>query len=115
MTSVLIDQWVTVCPISALVPGRGVAAMVDGAQIALFLVGDEVLAVSNHDPFSNANVISRGLVGTRGNTLKVASPMYKQSFDLHTGECLYDPTKGLAVFPARVVDGAVEVSYRPAA
>src|SRR5205809_290254 len=57
MTSVLIDQWVTVCPVSALLPGRGVAAMVDGTQVALFRVDDDVLAVSNYDPFSGANVI----------------------------------------------------------
>ena len=114
MTSVLIEQWVGVCPFDKLVPGRGVAALVGDEQVAVFRVGDDVLAVSNHDPFSHANVISRGLVGTRGPVVKVASPMYKQSFDLHTGECLDDPSQSLEVYATRIVDGAVEVAYRPA-
>jgi len=73
-------------------------------------VGEDVYAVSNHDPFSGANVMSRGLVGTRGDVVKVVSPMYKQQFDLRTGECLDDPSKALDVFPVRVVSGVVEVA-----
>src|SRR2546429_3007921 len=110
MTAVVIEQWVDVCPVTKLQPERGVAALVGDEQVAIFLVGDDVFAVSNHDPFSQANVMSRGIVGTRGDVVKVASPMYKQQFDLRTGECLDDPSKGLEVFPVRVVSGVVEVA-----
>ena len=112
MTTMLIEQWVPVCAVSDLVPGRGVAALVGPEQVAVFRLEDEVFAVSNRDPFSGANVISRGIVGTRGEVVKVASPMYKQSFDLRTGACLDDPSSRLSVYPARVVDGRVEVSSR---
>ena len=95
-----------------LVPGRGVAALVEGRQVAIFDVGDEILAVSNRDPFSGANIMSRGLVGTRGDIVKVASPMYKQTFDLRTGTCLDDPDIRLSVYPVRVLDGRVEVACR---
>ena len=47
-----------------------------------------VHAVSNFDPYSGAHVISRGIVGTRQDAPTVASPMYKQVFDLRTGACL---------------------------
>jgi nitrite reductase (NADH) small subunit len=109
MTALMIDQWVAVCAVDDLLPERGVAALVGGDQVAVFAVDDHVYAVSNRDPFSGANVMSRGLVGTRGDVLKVISPMYKQSFDLRTGACLDDPTRCLSVYPARVNDGLVEI------
>ena len=36
-------------------------------------------------------MISRGIVGDRGGVPKIASPIFKQSFDLRTGQCLDDP------------------------
>lgn len=113
MTDLLIPTWVDVCAADALPVGRGACALVDGAQVAVFRMCDgEVYAVSNHDPFSGANVISRGIVGSRGDVPKVASPMYKQSFDLRTGVCLDDPTVALATFDVRVRDGRIEVRAR---
>lgn len=105
--------WTAICRLDALVPERGAAALVGGQQVALFRVdagGTRVYAVGHHDPFSGANVIARGLVGSRGDALTVASPMYKQVFDLHTGRCLDDDTGRLPVWRTRVVDGTVEVA-----
>lgn len=115
MTSVLDTgtlTWQDVCGYDELVPDRGVCALVAGQQVALFRVSptDELFALSNHDPFSGANVMSRGIVGSRGDVFKVASPMYKQSFDLRTGECLDDPAVALAVHLVRQRDGRVEVA-----
>lgn len=82
-------QWIAVCSLHELPYERGVAALVHGVQIALFrTLDDSVYAVQQHDPYSGAMVISRGLVGTRGPVATVASPMYKQVFDLATGACL---------------------------
>jgi nitrite reductase (NADH) small subunit len=69
----------------------------------------EVHAVDHHDPFSGANVIARGLVGSRQGVPTVASPMHKQSFDLVTGQCLDDDSVALRVWPTRVTDGWVEI------
>ncbi|HZN16518.1 MAG TPA: nitrite reductase small subunit NirD [Acidimicrobiales bacterium] len=102
--------WFDVCAADDLVPERGACVLVAGRQVAVFLVGRELFAVGNHDPFSGANVISRGIVGSRGETPKVASPMYKQSFDLRTGECLDDPSVTLPTFPVRARAGRVEVA-----
>ena len=57
--------WTVVCRLSDLAPERGAAALLpDGEQVAVFrLVDDRVLAVQQHDPFSDAHVISRGIVG----------------------------------------------------
>jgi nitrite reductase (NADH) small subunit len=104
--------WVDVCSVADLVPDRGVAALVGGVQVAVFLVDGEVFALSNFDPFSEAFVLSRGIVGSRGDRLKVASPVYKQSFDLRTGQCLDDADVSVPVFGARVVEGRVQVGTR---
>lgn len=106
------STWRPVCPLSRLPVGRGVAALLDDEQVALFRTADgDLHALSNHDPFSGAMVLARGLLGSRGDRPTVASPMYKQVFDLETGQCLDDPEVRLRVFPVRVdAFGIVEVS-----
>ncbi|MFD3400800.1 nitrite reductase small subunit NirD [Kribbella sp. NPDC058693] len=100
-----------VCEYDVLLPERGVAALLGDVQIALFRTHDgEVFALGNQDPFSGANVISRGIVGSRGDVPTVASPMFKQVFDLRTGACLDDPEVSLPVYAVQVVDGQVVVS-----
>ena len=106
-----VTTWVDVCAVDDLVVDRGACALVGPYQIALFRVSpdDALYALSNYDPFSGAYVLSRGIVGSRGTTPKVASPIYKQSFDLTTGRCLDDPSVAVATFPVRAVDGRVVV------
>ena len=107
--------WVRVCGVTDLEVERGRAALLGGIQIALFLVhSGKVHAVSNFDPYSRANVISRGIVGTRQDAPTVASPMYKQVFDLRTGACLDTQGKepiALHVWPVAVSDGEVLVRW----
>jgi nitrite reductase (NADH) small subunit len=105
--------WVRICSIHDLEVERGRAALLDGEQIALFLThAGRVFAVSNLDPYSGAHVISRGIVGTKQDAPTVASPMYKQVFDLRTGLCLdtqgKEP-KSLKVWPVAVSDGDIHV------
>jgi assimilatory nitrite reductase (NAD(P)H) small subunit (EC 1.7.1.4) len=71
--------------------------------------GDEVYALS-YEPFSKAFVLSRGLVGDRNGTLKVASPIYKQNFSLITGQCLDDETVKISTFAVRVAGDRVQVA-----
>jgi nitrite reductase (NADH) small subunit len=101
--------WIDVCHFEDIISFSGVAAMVNNEQVAIFRVGSDVYALSNLDPFSKASVLSRGIVGDRGGVLKVASPIYKQNFNLSTGECLDDPNIRLQTWPARVVDGIVQI------
>lgn len=105
-------NWIDVCPLEELLPDRGVCALVGDQQVAVFRLSpdDELFALSNHDPFSRAPVLSRGIVGSKGDVPKVASPMYKQSFDLRTGRCLDDPSVAVPTFPVRAVDGLVQVA-----
>ncbi|MGH9137769.1 MAG: nitrite reductase small subunit NirD [Acidimicrobiales bacterium] len=106
-----VGTWVPVCELVRLIPDRGVAALLPGgSQVAVFLLSTgELYGIDNRDPFSSANVLSRGIVGDRGGAPKVASPVYKQSFDLRTGRCLDDETVTVATYRIRVRDGTVEV------
>jgi nitrite reductase (NADH) small subunit len=110
---------VRVCALDRLVPERGAAVLVDGHQVALFRVvdeqGDRVYAVSHHDPFSEANVIARGIVGSSGDRVTVASPMFKQVFDLASGVCLTDPEIRLPVWETRIEEGYVHLHPHPVA
>ncbi|MBV8161039.1 MAG: nitrite reductase small subunit NirD [Acidimicrobiia bacterium] len=106
-------MWVDVCGLDDLRLDRGVCALVGPYQVAVFRLSPDgaLFAVSNYDPFSGAYVMSRGIVGSQGDTPKVASPVYKQSFDLQTGACLDDPSETIATFPVRTVDRRVQVGF----
>ena len=97
------DGWFTVCDLSLLVPGRGVAALLpDGRQVALFRDrAGELYAVDNRDPFSGAAVLSRGLTGSVQGRPFVASPLLKQRFDLSSGQCLDDDTVRVTTYEVR--------------
>ncbi len=113
MTMLTAGTWTDVCPLDKLIPGRGVCALVGGVQVAVFHIGgQEIYALSNYDPFSRAFVLSRGIVGSKAERLKVASPVYKQSFDLETGVCLDDATVSVPTFDVRICDGMVQVATR---
>jgi nitrite reductase (NADH) small subunit len=103
--------WTPVCAYTDLMPERGACVLVGERQIAVFRTFDGSLyAIGNHDPFSGAYVLSRGIVGTRGEEPTVSSPMHKQVFSLVSGVCLDDPAVTVPTYPIRVADGAVEVS-----
>ena len=100
-----------VCRADRLMVNRGVAALIDGRAIALFALADGSLAaIDNIDPCSGASVLSRGIVGDVDGVATVASPMYKQRFDLRSGRCLDVDGVAVAVHRVRVVDGTIEVS-----
>ena len=103
-------QMTSVCAVGAVPLEGGVAAMVDGVAVAVFRTYDgSVHAVGNVDPFSGASVLSRGIVGSRGDVPVVSSPMYKQAFDLRTGRCIDDDAVTVPTYHVSVVDGVVLV------
>ncbi|SQD97903.1 nitrite reductase small subunit NirD [Parafrankia sp. BMG5.11] len=104
------DVWDSVCGSRDLPVERGVAALLGDVQVAIFRTYDGALfAVGNQDPFTGAFVLSRGIVGSRGETPTVASPLHKQVFDLRTGRCLDSDGVVIPTYPVRERDGYVEV------
>jgi nitrite reductase (NADH) small subunit len=103
-------QWIAVCRLQDIVPNTGVCALVGGEQVAVFRLDDDsVYAIGNHDPFSRANVLSRGIVGDLKGELVVASPVYKQHFSLISGLCLEVPDVRVPVYRVRVDGETVSV------
>ncbi|SOD70986.1 nitrite reductase (NADH) small subunit [Jatrophihabitans sp. GAS493] len=108
--------WQRVCELTQLQPERGVAALIGQTQIAIFRTYDDSLyAIGNIDPFTGAAVLSRGIVGTRGERPTVASPLHKQVFDLATGRCLDNDEVTVASYPVRLAGSVVEVMVEVAA
>ncbi|MFA6052745.1 MAG: nitrite reductase small subunit NirD [Methylobacter sp.] len=108
-------RWIDVCSVDDLQSDSGVCALVEGRQVAVFSIqeqggGQEVYAIGNYDPFGKANVLSRGLCGDINGQPVVASPLYKQHFNLSTGVCLEDETVAIPAYPVRIENGSVQVS-----
>lgn len=119
---------IEICPVEALSVDRGAAALLpDGTQIAVFRLEDgSVHAIQQLDPYSGVQLLSRGLVGSHvvpgqdgaddRQVTTIASPMYKQVWDLDTGEVVdaggKDP-QVIDVYDAEVRDGALHVALTP--
>ena len=107
-----------VCKLDEIIPNSGVAVLVDEQQVALFRVlspeGEQLFAISNYDPFSKANVLSRGLLGSLKNRIVVASPIYKQHFCLQSGVCLEDENVQLKVWPVKLEQDQVMLAVNQA-
>lgn len=102
--------WHDVCALEDLEPLWGEAARVAGRQVALYRVdAATVLAADHRDPRTGACVMARGLLGSRGPAVTVASPLHKEVYDLATGRCLTGDGPALPVHPVEVRDGRVRV------
>jgi nitrite reductase (NADH) small subunit len=107
------ERWIPICTPDEILPNTGVCALIDGEQIAIFRVhdgADRYFAIHNYDPNAEAAVLSRGLVGSLGERIVVASPIYKHHFDLLTGECLEAPENSVSAYPIRIDDGKIWVA-----
>ncbi|PLC04607.1 nitrite reductase (NAD(P)H) small subunit [Variovorax sp. RO1] len=105
-------NWTAVCAAGDILPDTGVCALVDGVHVAIFRVSQEpsLFAIDNVDPKAGASVLSRGLVGSLGDRIVVASPLYKNHFDLRSGECLEAPEHSVRAHAVRVENGRVLVA-----
>ena len=104
-------NWTDICAVDDILPSTGVCALVDQRHVAVFRLGaDRFFAIDNVDPKSGASVLSRGLLGSVGDRIVVASPLYKNHFDLQTGECLEAPEQSVRAHGVRVDGGRVSVA-----
>ncbi|WP_025564003.1 nitrite reductase small subunit NirD [Psychromonas sp. SP041] len=103
--------WTDICPINDLTPDAGICALYNEQQVAIFLCkqSSNVYAVANFDPFGHANVLSRGIIGSTEDIIYVASPLYKQRFNLATGECLDSEEHKIKIFNVRIENEQVQL------
>jgi nitrite reductase (NADH) small subunit len=104
-------NWTAVCAANDILPNTGVCARLDDQHVAIFRVGtDQFFAIDNVDPKSGASVLSRGLLGSLGDRTVVASPMYKQHYDLRTGECIELPELSVRAYTVDIREGQIWIS-----
>jgi nitrite reductase (NADH) small subunit len=106
---------------------RGLVVEVDGRQVGVFRVGDDVRAFLNVCPHQGGPVGTGGLFpAIRGEvrdrrlrefldprTTVVACPWHGWEFDARTGACLADPARRLRSFATVVREGEVMVVMEP--
>ncbi len=100
-------DWKAVCTVEDLVPESGIAVWTEDGPVAVFYLPHRLpalFAISHTDPFSGANVLARGLTGDLKGQPMVASPLYKQHFNLITGQCLEDESVSVKTYPV-LLDG----------
>ena len=102
-------SWEVICSMQEVPNNAGITALLNGKQVAIFQFDGALYALDNFDPFSEANVLSRGILGDIGGVLCVASPIYKQHFALQTGACLEDNTVTLTRYDVREQSGQLEL------
>lgn len=106
------NQWYTACSLGDLIEGSGVCALINGQQVAIFYLPAEtqpIYAIDNYDPIGGANVLSRGIVGDVQKNLVVASPLYKEHFNLLNGRCIEKPEYSVRVWPVQIIGDSVQV------
>ena len=106
------ECWELVCKRNDLIPDSGICALLQGQQVAIYYLPGEtpaIYALSNWDSIGGANVMSRGILGSVGDELVIASPLYKQHFSLTSGHCLEQPEHALEIYAVRLIDDGVQL------
>lgn len=99
--------WNAVCTVEDLVPESGIAVWTEDGPVAVFYLPHRLpalFAISHTDPFSGINVLARGITGDLKGEPVVASPLYKQHFNLKTGACQEDNSVMVKTYPV-LLDG----------
>ncbi|MCO7227458.1 nitrite reductase small subunit NirD [Pleionea sp. CnH1-48] len=103
--------WQKTCRVKDIIPDTGVAALIEGEQIAVFRTSsDQVYAINNHDPSCRSNVLARGIVGSFGKELVVASPISRQHFSLTSGKCIEEKILSVKSYQTKVDKGWIFVA-----
>ena len=108
-------EWIRICQDEDLLTNTGLCALHNGEQVAIYKINpreaysQDLYAISNYDPIGKANVLSRGILGNIGDQVVVASPLYKQHFDLISGECLENPEHRVKTYEVRRFNDEIQL------
>lgn len=110
-TIVTETTWFAACRVEDVVENGGVCVKYENQQIALFYFTrrNEWYATQNECPHRKQMALSRGLLGSTEDDLKVACPFHKKTFSIRTGECLSGDECSLETFAVKVENGIVYI------
>ena len=101
-----VAPFVDVAAASEIPDGDVIGREVQGREIALYRLGDEVMATDARCTHGDASLCG-GFVEPDGS---IECPLHQGRFDIRTGRALCAPlTQDLAVHTVRLVDGRVQV------
>lgn len=102
--------WTEVCLLDEIPPQAGIGARFAGQRIALFRLNNQVFALDDNEPGTQASVLSRGILGDSAGEPMVVSPIYKQRFRLRDGHALDNSGVAVRSWPVKVEGGRVLVA-----
>ena len=96
------SNWESICNETDINQDLPEAALLGTEQVAVVKAWDgKIYVVSNVDPRTQQGVMSRGIVGDREvdgtHRPTLASPIYKEVYDLETGKCYANDEYALPV------------------
>jgi len=98
-----VGGWTKIAPADSLPEGRGVRIEAGPHRIALFRVGEEVLAVGDRCSHAEASLAEGDLFDE-----EIECPRHGATFDLRTGRAVTLPaTKPVPVYETKTEDGDV--------
>src|SRR6185312_12816332 len=108
-------QWVEVGYADDFPIDGGATVKYGKSQIAVFNFASRKkwYATQNMCPHKRAFVLSRGIIGSAGDTPKVACPLHKKTFSLETGESIQGEEYRIKTFRVKVENGRVFVELPP--
>ena len=111
----LSKEWFKVGESDSILPGTGINTLVNGRDVAIVKLSgsNQLFAIDNLDPFSQASVLSRGIVGDRKNEPMIISPISRKAFSLISGQCFEDRETSLNVYPVKQDGGSIFVQPTP--
>ena len=101
--------WQAICGVEEIPEQAGIGARIGERQIALFRCGPSVYALDDLEPGSEANVLSRGLIGDAAGEPIVISPLYKQRIRLRDGRAPDNGEPLVRAWPVKIENGKVWV------
>ncbi len=112
------DPWLLVGKLADIPANAGTAVRVGPRQIALFYLPQsrqQLYALDNLEPGSEANVLSRGIIGDIAGEPVVISPLYKKRFRLRDGVSPDSQNLRVSAWPVKVEQGQIWVARQPLA
>lgn len=108
-------SWVKVGTVENFPEDGGATIKYGKVPIAVFNFTSrgEWYATQNMCPHKKAFVLSRGMIGSAGETPKVACPLHKKTFSLESGECTSGDNYSIRTFPVKIEDNDVYLDLPP--
>jgi len=98
------SEFVAVAEANQVPLDRGLSVHVGGRELALFNISGQFYALDGRCPH-RGGPLGEGITENG----HVYCPLHGWEFDVKTGACINNPEKRADCFPARVLDGKVEI------